>query len=401
MNILLAASEREKKFLNQISWIKESLHLCGYGCEMIPPQKILIQDDNYDLVIAFNKSALTNAQKWARKRKLPLIYTFTAESIDNCPQDLSVADNFIMSHTSQFRFPLSTIHCINRLRFYPAIMQKTTDIEMCASPYVLVAIDSILPESHTLLKLLPVFNSLTSTQFILTGVSKSLSTFCNHNIHIIEEASDILFHQTSFVIASGKYVCMAIAAHKPCIVVGDRGYGGILDTENFDVQFKHFFNGRIGAELDEYIPHEFIQNDITFLQRSTKKNLTFLQCNEIASKLKQKERETLDFLKKIIEKTFQFYQEFKDNPDNLCLKLSDSYIFQWENDRLTISHVFCRKILTILEPEETKIVASFNKPEHINDVFLRFKEEYDKDNFMAFITELVHEKILIVDPAND
>jgi len=90
------------------------------------------------------------------QKNIPLIYLFTTENVDNYPKDLRIADHFILMVTNSLLHTAYIPSCVNHLCFCPTLH---TFNKAAANPqsYILVALDTILPESYTLLKLLPVF----------------------------------------------------------------------------------------------------------------------------------------------------------------------------------------------------------------------------------------------------
>jgi len=396
MNVLLVASGIDRNPSGYASWIVENIRSCDYICEVVSPKQINSYDYHFDIVIALNKAALSCAKKLTTQKGVPLIYLFTTEGVNNYPQDLSIADHFILMETTSLMHTARIPSCVSHLRFCP-YLHNVNEIAANPHPHILVALDTILPKSHTLLKLLTVFNTLTSTQFILVGAPKVLTPICNQNIRSVPELSDELFRQASLIIASGQYVYKAISSQKPCIVAGDRGYCGIINSENFEIQYQTQFQGRIGGELDEYIPPEFIQSDIAFLQQSIYDEETKRRCLIVTSKLKQKRLEILEHFKTILEKTVWSYRVLKENPECLRLKWSAAYSFLHLQDRFAITQAFSKKLYSIVEKDEMEIIYAFNEPVCVQDAYSLFKEKFHKADFIAFVSELIQEKILVID----
>lgn len=115
-----------------------------------------------------------------------------------------------------------------------------------------------------LFKILRTLNRLTQLKIDVCSKNESIKHLTNANICITDSYNDIENHvrQAKIVIGSGFAVLFAIKHHKPFIVLGERGYGGI-PTPNNIVQFYHeFFQGTIGGRLDGALPESLVYEDI-------------------------------------------------------------------------------------------------------------------------------------------
>lgn len=117
---------------------------------------------------------------------------------------------------------------------------------------------------ETEIKLVRILNQLTQYDIILQTNNKQLSNSLNSNIKIISQYSDIgeQVQNSDIVIGSGYTSLYAIANNKPCITIGEKGYGGLLTLENIEDQYKSFFQGRIGGRCLEMLPEKLIVEDV-------------------------------------------------------------------------------------------------------------------------------------------
>lgn len=118
--------------------------------------------------------------------------------------------------------------------------------------------------SETGIIIVRILNQLTSHDIILQTDNKQLSNVLNSNITIIPQNTNIesQVHSSDIIIGSGYTSLYAIARNKPCIIIGEKGYGGLINSENIEEQYKSFFQGRIGGRHSEMLPERLIVEDI-------------------------------------------------------------------------------------------------------------------------------------------
>lgn len=114
------------------------------------------------------------------------------------------------------------------------------------------------------LQLVRLFNQLTSWNIIFQTKYKQLSSVFNGNIKIVNNKEDIqlLIQQSDVVAGTGYAALYAILCNKPCIVVGEKGYGGLISKDNLKEQYRSFFQGRIGGRYMEMLPNNLIVEDL-------------------------------------------------------------------------------------------------------------------------------------------
>lgn len=126
---------------------------------------------------------------------------------------------------------------------------------------IVVAVNNIV----TINGLLPFLNMIYTQRFDILCVNEVFRfVSCNPNIRIIKKQNDIIesFRSASVIIGEGQSVIKGILMEKPVLVLGDYGYGGLVNMNNIDLFWKNGFLGRIGGAKGEYLPFELIQYDI-------------------------------------------------------------------------------------------------------------------------------------------
>lgn len=121
-----------------------------------------------------------------------------------------------------------------------------------------------------LFKILRTLNRLTQLKIDVCSKNESIKHLTNANICITDSSNDIEKHvrQAKIVIGSGYSVLFAIKHHKPFIVLGERGYGGIPTPNNIVQFYNEFFQGTIGGRLDGALPENLVYEDIVSIRNN-------------------------------------------------------------------------------------------------------------------------------------
>ena len=137
-----------------------------------------------------------------------------------------------------------------------------------------------------LFKILRTLNRLTQLKIDVCSKNESIKHLTNANICITDSCNDIENHvrQAKIVIGSGFAVLFAIKHHKPFIVLGERGYGGIPTPNNIVQFYNEFFQGTIGGRLDGALPENLVYEDIV----SIRNNMTIQDFSSALSQELQK-----------------------------------------------------------------------------------------------------------------
>lgn len=368
------------------------LKLCGFECTI----STTIRSSSYDLIIALNKKSLIQIEGFAKKHNIPLIYFFTASTIEvDYPEDYNSASAFFLIKDIGLSTPKDLFPSfINDVKVnHPISPPDNITQQNNLQQKVLVALDSSFSNYHVFLKILPTINLLTKLEFTIINIPTSLSNLINLHVKIDSSINDNTFYQTDFIIGNACYIHKAIVYQKPCIIVGDRGYGGILDVENFDIQYQHNFQGRTGAELDEYIPLEFLRADLEFLLSSREKLID--DCRRLLEKYSSIEKENTKKLKSILNQIYQQYYQVNHNLQGLCLKRTNAFSFVPTNETYLMIKTGSNVLYSKINKEEMSIINSFTDSCTYEDAFKKFNNKsYRKEEFIDFVRELLDEKVL-------
>lgn len=226
-----------------------------------------------------------------------------------------------------------------------------------------------------LFKILRTLNRLTQYKIDICSKNSNLRNILNPNITIADSSDSIEQHvkESRMVIGSGYAILYAIKHHKPFIVIGERGYGGIPTEVNVLQYYNEFFQGTIGGRLDGALPENLVYEDIlNILGKKIKEPLNPKSLLEIVAK---RETQIKQKIKSIIKD--------KNETQFLELQFNTDYTIIEGNGQLWLLNRFSRHIECKLNKVYMDVIKQFiqNSP----------KIEYDKN----IIIELTKKKILI------
>lgn len=209
-----------------------------------------------------------------------------------------------------------------------------------------------------LFKILRTLNRLTQLKIDVCSKNESIKHLANANICITDSSNDIENHvrQAKIVIGSGYAVLFAIKHHKPFIVLGERGYGGIPTPNNIVQFYNEFFQGTIGGRLDGALPENLVYEDIV----SIRNNMTIQDSSSALSQELQKNRVRLINRIKLVVAQNQ-------NADFDNLVFNTDYTILQGNSKYWLLNRYTRFLERKLDPTEwtiLKVYVSINSDSH-------------------------------------
>lgn len=244
----------------------------------------------------------------------------------------------------------------------------------------------------------PWLNKLLNFDIKVVSDNKALRKMLNPNIKAIAEKRaemDQLMVETDIFLGSGDAALKAIALGKPMIIAGERGYGGLINKENFLVQYHNHFQGRIGGELGELIPEKLLMDNVLDLLEwgSERVNKMVKENHQLLKKESAKQEKTfLDFL----QLTVNSHEQLKNDLWTMKLKLSGAWqLLPLTQDKYVLNNIQTGYVHSHFEKEEAEIIRLFGKGITVKKALTTSGYEEEPEMFTEFVQDLVHEKILV------
>jgi hypothetical protein len=218
-----------------------------------------------DLIIAESNSAFPLLQKKPDFFNIPLLFCCLGNEVDQLPPLLpNLFGICCFSSDTDLRgwgIPSKLIYNF-RLPVSPCI-GKTVEQSSRKPGDPLKAIYFPSKDVHlnTLRDLIETVNpcpDISLTIYNPENKYEALLSFLNRNITL---SSMEMINLDSFhvIIGSGQNILNGLAAGKICIVLGNNGFGGMVDPSNYEILQQFGFFGRPGGTRHEYIPNNLLQ----------------------------------------------------------------------------------------------------------------------------------------------
>ena len=429
------------------------------ACNIIDIQAI-------DLVLTYTKKGLSQINELAKQCNAPIVHLVNAENIEKeYPEDVVSISKIVAATNTLDSFSAELFHkeLVTPL-FLPPVLP---DIQPPTQPpniktetlaeieaervgrdlptyrlvpvllqaenkklSVLVDIKTVHTCGYSLLyQFVPLLNALASSEFAVFHNEKPLLPLFNKNVSFIsrkETDFETLFSESDLIIGSGETIYKGIASEKPCIVVGERGYGGVVILQNFDWQLKTNFQGRIGGYLNEHIPVALLTNDIQKTIQLVFTNTTLEELPESADEnnepvekpvtdntAKEKREQEIREMKGLLDKEFdetrkqwnncfstviRQYKQRKNNLRNTKIKVSDTFVLiAFSDEKFVLTYNVTRKVHSDFGKPVADIISTFGEGCVVQDALKSCGYTDDAEMFLEFINMLLDEKILVID----
>lgn len=228
-----------------------------------------------------------------------------------------------------------------------------------------------------LFKILRTLNRLTQLKIDVCSKNESIKHLTNANICITDSCNDIENHvrQAKIVIGSGFAVLFAIKHHKPFIVLGERGYGGIPTPNNIVQFYNDFFQGTIGGRLDGALPENLVYEDIV----SIRNNMTIQDFSSALSQELQK-----NMVRLIGRINLVVAQNKNADFDNLVFNTDNTIING--NGKYWLLNRFTRFVEATLDVDCVFV---------LKEIISQEEKVFDKASIKALLADLICNKVLI------
>lgn len=144
-------------------------------------------------------------------------------------------------------------------------------------------------QKELLVSIAKVLNSVPHHEIRVTSSPKFVHKILDMNVKPVRISRlDECIRDSDLIIGNGLIILLSILACKPAIVVGEYGYGGLIDDNQIEKQYGFSFSGRIGGEFGEIIPQRLLFDDIMTVLKMrpgdinllVNKNMEYLRCQQ-------------------------------------------------------------------------------------------------------------------------
>ncbi len=219
---------------------------------------------------------------------------------------------------------------------------------------------------------------------------EDLKYLANSNVKLVHQSSPIAFNDYDIIITSGIDTIDAMFSEKPIFVVGSRGYGGILDSKNFDYLMSANFDGRLGAYHGEPILQRvFFQDLISLLDINWNK-----EGNDLDKTIRKYYKNAIDNINEFIENRIHINNSLNDSKHLLRLYpiLSKYIIVSYDNDNVILKTITFNTNLGILDKDVFDLLLTFNGEKRLNEIAKEY--EINLNGLIEFIKDLFKKRII-------
>lgn len=322
--ILYLYLEEEKSFITKVLSSHYSVHTFDVRkCEEIEERiwdMVVLQDAVY---------GIWQEKIFCQLKKYPWLFISTRQDVHGyialC-ENLFGVINLGGGDLSVFGIPEEIQLWMNRP------VEEIADYYLCGRPHDICHIVYCPTGSSINENDFKLFGFIQKTHAILTIVSdeyQMLSGAFPTSINIIPRMSwQSAFKNAHLVVAYGYNALCAMALCKPCVVLGNRGLGGMVTPANYEQLQSVFFMGRKGGYIGEMVPSDLLEVEI--------RKAFSVDCKDAIQIVQQKVIKKYDkgcFSEVLIEKVEQIVTLFgtmKDQKKRLFLKPFLSSAFRVE-----------------------------------------------------------------------
>lgn len=372
--------------------ITSCLEKCNHKVSSIFDESV-----TYDCILVFNKKKLKNHSKAFEGMKKPVIYLF-------CISDV-VKEYPVLEHVTRIIAFKDKVLKIQHLPLVSAIYQElilpvdTFQIETMQNiqkqnvtskednrRLIYVNLDDEYFGGLTFLKILSLLNLFRDYEIHYQPKRGIGREFINEHIKLINPQSDIndSINRADIVIASGYVAYLATQRGKKTIVVGEKGYGGVVSGDNLEYHMANFFQGRNGGKFDEHIPYPLLSKAI---------GADVPDMRKIHDKLLLLHNRNQDRFIQLIEFIVSNVAISETDPTTNYIFNQDYTLIKRNNRFWLCKRVFMKLYKSVNESEVTVIYA-FQKPSSIGEVLNMFPKEYG-EIIREYVHELITKRILI------
>lgn len=386
-----------------LSKISKYIELIPKECEIQNDIKNLNTND-FDLILTSTSNNVGVLKKIFRSTGIPIIGLI--DSSDYALKKIAghnKMDKLILLNPP-LDYPNVLLQPAFNLQWRIPVIFPSTSIDYSLgdpkSPRMVVAIEGGTGLSSPVFQLVSLMNKLSNLKTTLVTENKGMQKILNSNIRIVSrEKTDLIqiVAESDIVVGSGRLAEQAVAMDKPVIIVGERGYDGLLTEDIFELQYQNQFQGRVGGTPGEFIPEKLLMENIfDLLEWGNDRINAITRANR--KLLQKKEEDQKAALNQLLHKIEKQYRQIKNKLLETRLKLADCWRLQLiTNDKYLLTNSVTGKFHSHFETEEASIIELFREGCQVKEALNESGYSEEPGLFTNFIRNLIDENILMID----
>lgn len=233
-------------------------------CSVLTDSDFSLADKKWDLIIVHNSWCFMQDKALLKKLiKYPLLFISSSDEIGGYLAPLG--NLFGVIHVG--RAALSALGIPQEMQVhlsYP--VEKVADhylYEEQPNPCRIVYCPTGQSVVENDLKLFRLLRNTNASLTIVSDAYGCVKSALPPSAEIVSRRSLLsVLKKAHLVVASGYDAIRAMGLCKPCIVLGNYGLGGMVDTANYDHLQSVAFGGRKGASFGEMVPMDLLESEI-------------------------------------------------------------------------------------------------------------------------------------------
>lgn len=404
MKILLSYAIKNQNQSEITTLISDILQEVGKEIICLEPTALIadnFKNQIFDIAVAYTGLGLQQALPIAKQQQIPIVYVVDSDEIAMAYAHLSYVNKVVVIGNTETvpkemirkdLFEIIPLWAFSQK--IPNISQKETSKE---EKQLLIDIRKYNLQFPIIYQLIPFCNLLVKSKITILYEEKPLLPLLNNNIIMLDRSKisvEDMVIQSDMVIGNGDTVLKSVMFGKPCIVVGEQGYGGIITLQNLKIFYQNHFQGRIGGYLNEYIPEHILRDDI--------QKLMSLEVEKQKEFAEENKKVFLEIRKEFYEQWANIFSEVIEQEKltkdliNCSLKLSSDFsLLPFPDDKFVLSYKETRQVHSNFGKEEAAIILLFQKPIKVKDALEKSDYKEEAEMFVEFVQMLVNEKILM------
>lgn len=338
-----------------------------------------------------------NCSNFSHKIRLPFIWIIDINNEKDLYRGLSKANQidlgfFLPNGNNRLEEILINNFSLKKLLLFPIKIYEKEPLKSRSNnkcKNILIDLNVNALNQTTIINMIIVLNEIPNVR--ITVFDKNWPIFYLNGETNIINRNELDFNLFDLIISHKNTAILATLNQIPCIVVGEYGYGGLINSINIKSLFSNSFNGRVGGYFNEQIPVKILRSDIHYVlfnnnSQSSENNIHNILKDLLITTTKNFLNDINGFLKSnqiSIEKLSNV--KFKKNSHFETLRISDE---KW------VIVDKCNKAFFEIENNEKTIIDNFNEAislKNLSEIF----PEIGLEKLKNFILKIYTNRLIL------